>query len=210
MKHIKKYLLILLLIGSTILSVGQSTNNGLKMTTNYDLTNSDLWNILNFEGIQFSKAIFTGDELRNKSFHLRSKEVWDGEVVSDSTIMDSKTFPFEELRNINDTIFEVSVISELSTENMLKMQFNFPKFLISREFKAHETKFIYRLRNIVSESNMEINYNKPFVLFACILPYEREDNTASYCDVGTSGHDIENWGKKFGIKHYILFEMEFN
>jgi len=65
------------------------------------------------------------------------------------------------------------------------------------------------LRNLADESNLKIDYDKEFYLLAYILPYEREDGSKSWCEVGTSGKDVENWGKKFGIKHYLLFEMKF-
>jgi len=205
----KKRFLVIVLIGIISFSFGQDSELGLRMTTSNDLTNADLWQILRSEGIQFQKAVFTGDQLKNKSFRLKAKEIWDGKIVADSTIMDSGASPYEQFRNINDTIFEIKVVAKLTSENKIKASFNSSMFSTRKEFMAHKSKYQYSLRNIVSESKMEIDYNKPFVLFAYILPYEREDNTASYCDIGTSGSDIENWGQKFGIKHYILFEMEF-
>jgi hypothetical protein len=44
---------------------------------------------------------------------------------------------------------------------------------------------------------------------AYILPYEREDSSKFWYEVGTVGKDLENWDKKVGIKHYLLFEMKF-
>ncbi len=205
----RRNFLALLIFGISIVSFGQNSDTDLKMSTDYTLNNDDLWRVLSFEGIQFQKAIFTGSNLKNKSFHLKVKEIWDGEIVSDSTIANSATLPFEQFKKINDTIFEIKVVSKLTSDNKLKMDFNFPRFSVPREFKAHKTVDSYSLRNLVSESKLEIDYNKPFVLFAYILPYHRDDNSASYCDVGSSGKDIENWGKKFGIKHYLIFELEF-
>jgi hypothetical protein len=57
---------------------------------------------------------------------------------------------------------------------------------------------------------MTIGYNKKFYLLTYILPYERQDGSKSWCDVGADGMDIENWGQKFGIKHYLIFEMKFD
>ena len=88
------------------------------------------------------------------------------------------------------------------------MTFKFPRFSITKEFDAIETDD-YSLRNIAEESNMTIRYDEHFYLLAYILPYEREDGSKSWCDIGTSGNDIENWGERFGIKHYLLFEMKF-
>lgn len=57
-------------------------------------------------------------------------------------------------------------------------------------------------------SDEKIEYGKKFYLLAYILPYENE-GTKYWCAVENSGKDIENWGKEFGIKHYLVFEMIF-
>lgn len=88
------------------------------------------------------------------------------------------------------------------------MTFKLPRMFIEREFDAIDTNE-YSLRNIAEESQMKIGYNEKFYLMAYILPYEREDGSKSWCDVSQDGLDIENWGKKFGIKHFLLFEMKF-
>ena len=37
------------------------------------------------------------------------------------------------------------------------------------------------------------------------LTYHSADNSA----VDNSGKNIDTWGKEFGIKHYLVFEMKF-
>jgi len=32
---------------------------------------------------------------------------------------------------------------------------------------------------------------------------------SKWCAVENSGKETENWGKEFGIKHYLVFEMIF-
>jgi len=88
------------------------------------------------------------------------------------------------------------------------MTFKIGRIGFTREFDAIESDE-YSLRNLADESNLQIGYNEEFYLLAYILPYKREDGSKSWCDVGTSGDDIEKWGEKFGIKHYLLFEMKF-
>ena len=102
----------------------------------------------------------------------------------------------------------MTIISKLDEDNKLKMTFRFPRFSIQKKFDAIDSDY-YSLRNLADESNLEIAYNKKFYLLGYILPYEREDGSKSWCEVGLSGGDIENWGQKFGIKHYLLFEMKF-
>lgn len=52
-------------------------------------------------------------------------------------------------------------------------------------------------------------YLQNFYFRAMILPYKRKDGSKSWCEVGSNGKDIEKWGKKYRVKHYLLFEMKF-
>ena len=206
--EMKQNILILLCLILTNLSFGQTSDNGLKMISDYSSNNPEIRDILQFEGIEYLKLKFVGKELKNKSYQLTVKEIWDGKIVRDTIVFDSKTIGIEQFEKVNDTILNLKVISKLTNKNKLRMTFKFPRFSINKEYDAIETNE-YSLRNIAEESKMEIGYNKKFYLLAYILPYEREDGSKSWCEVGTSGKEIEKWGEKFGIKHYLLFEMKF-
>lgn len=203
----KSILLLIYLVLSNI-SFGQDSDKGLKMISDYSSENPEIRDILQFEGIEYLKIKFIGQELKDKSYKITVKEIWDGKTLRDTTVFDSKSIGIEQFENVNDTILDLKVISKLTHKNKLKMTFKFPRFSITKEFDALDTDE-YSLRNIAEESKMKIGYNEKFYLLAYILPYEREDGSKSWCQVGTSGKDIENWGEKFGIKHYLLFEMLF-
>jgi len=102
----------------------------------------------------------------------------------------------------------LKVISSLAPNNKLKVSFRFDRFSITKMYQATKS-HDYSLRNLAEESKLPIGYGKKFHLMAYILPHERADGSKSWCEVGSNGVDIENWGKKFGIKHYLLFEMKF-
>lgn len=203
----KKNLTLILILIST-LSFAQAQKKGvIKMKSNYSSNNSEIRDILQFEGIEYLKLSFSDKELANKSYHLSVKEIWDGEIKSDSTIMNSATMPVKQFQKVNDTIFKLKIISKLTSKNKLKMTFKFPRFSTTREFDAIDSND-YSLRNVAEASKTEIKYGKKFYLLAYILPYEK--NGGKYwCAVESSGKDIENWGKEFGIKHYLVFEMIF-
>jgi hypothetical protein len=188
--------------------VASKKTSGLKMESEYSSDNEEIRDILSFEGIDYMKLKFSGDHLKGKSYRLSVKEIWDGTIVSDTIIINSKTIGYKQFETLSDTVFKMKVISKRTNDNQLKMTFKFPRFSITKKYDAIDSDN-YSLRNLVDESNLEIDYNKSFYLLAYILPYEREDGSLSWCDVGTSGNDIENWGEKFGIKHYLLFEMKF-
>jgi len=204
----KKLILIFVCLILTNFSFGQENDNGLKMISDFSFDNPEIRDILRFEGIEYLELKFIGKDLNDKSYHLTVKEIWDGKIVRDTTVFNSKTIGIEQFEKVNDTILSLKVISKLTHENKLKMTFQFPGFSITEEYDAIETDE-YSLRNIAEESKMEIGYDKKFYLLAYILPYEREDGSKSWCEIGTSGKEIEKWGEKFKIKHYLLFEMKF-
>ena len=170
-------------------------------------TQETLWDYFMLEDIQYEKLIFTGKHLRNKTYKLSVKEIWDGEITKDSTIVDTKEFPGF-LRTVGDTTFTLRVISKFTDEHKLKMSFRFPRFSTKLQFDATflDDWSAYSLRKVVGTEIVE--FDKKFYLMVYMLPYV-EGNTRQYCAVENSGEDIENWGKKFGIKHYLVFEMIF-
>lgn len=203
----KSIIIYLLTIVSTI-CFAQQDKSDLKMTSNYSSNNEELSDIFQFEGIEYYNFQFSGKELKSKHYQLTVKDIWNGKIVSDTTIVNSSNLPFKVHQKINDTVFKMKVMSKFSENSTLKMSFKFPRFSINKEFKAIKSND-YSLRNIAEESNLELKYNDTFYLLAYILPYEKSDGSKSWCDIGKDGKDIEKWGKKFNIKHYLIFEMRF-
>ncbi len=199
------FTLLFFIVGTVVL--GQAKNDKLKMISEYSSDNTELRDILQFEGIEYFKLQFIGQELKNKSYKITVKEIWNGKVVKDTIVFDSKLIGIKQFENVNDTVLHLRVISKL-VRNKLRMSFKFPRFLVKKEYDA-VANGAYSLRNIAYESKLPIVYNKKFYLLAYILPYERKDGSQSWCEVATSGEDVEKWGEKFGIKHYLLFEMKF-
>ncbi len=211
MKAIKIIAIVLSCFGGVLAQQKQVDFNNisdLKMETEYSSDNAEIRDILSFEGIDYMKLTFTGKKLKGKSYHLTVKEIWNGKVVSDTTVLNSKNLGIKQYETLNDSVLNMKVISKLTADNKLKMTFKFSGFSVTKEYDALKTDD-YSLRNLADESNLEIGYNEKFYLLAYILPYEREDGSKSWCEVGTAGDDIEKWGEKFGIKHYLLFEMKF-
>lgn len=185
-----------------------NTTTDLKMTTEYSSDNYELRDILDFEGIDYIKINFNGENLKGKSYKITVKEIWNGKVKSESIVLDSKNLGVPDFETLKAPEFKMRVVAKHTDDNKLKMQFKFPRFTINKEYNAIKSDQ-YSLRNIADESNLEVKYNEAFYLLAYILPYERGDGSSSWCEVGTAGKDVENWGKKFEIKHYLLFEMKF-
>ena len=177
---------------------------------NIKVENRELFDFFHFEGIQYQKLSFTGKDLANKTYQLSVKEIWDGEITKDSIIFNSGTL-FEGMglpdyfKTVGDTILTIRVISKLTEENKLKMEFNFPRFSSQKIFDAIPSND-YSLRYAAGTETVE--FGKNFYVLVYMLPYEK-DNIKYWCAVEVSGKKIETWGKEFGIKHYLTFEMKF-
>lgn len=206
MKHIFFLAVVFILCHS--LSFSQSEKDDeIVMISDYSSKNSEIRDILQFEGIEYMKLTFKGKDLVDKSYHLTVKEIWDGVVKTDTTIINSAEIGIKQFEKINDTLLTVKIISKLTNDNKLKMTFKFPRFSVNRKFDAINSDD-YSLRNVAEAGMARINYGEKFYLLAYILPYEK-DGAKYWCAVESSGKDIENWGKEFGIKHYLAFEMVF-
>ena len=202
--------IILSFVFSILLVVlyGQTENSELKMISKY-AENEELSDILWFEEIDYFKIKFVGgEELKNKSYCIRVKEFKDGILTMDTIAIDTKKMGIERFETINDTILSLNVIAKQTLDNKLKIMFKFPAFVATREYETIITEDNYSLRNLADESKLPIKYNESFYLLAYILPYHMGNGYKSYCEVGQNGKDVENWGTKFGIKHYLLFEMK--
>ncbi|RYF99904.1 MAG: hypothetical protein EOO07_36150, partial [Chitinophagaceae bacterium] len=194
----KKYtLLSILLLTLTVTAFAQQTNQGLKMTSTYGPENKELLDWHRFEGIDFYRIKFSGNELKGKTYKITVKEIWGGKIKSQSTVIDSKDLAG--LDKIGDTTLEMKVMSKVTSSNTIKVSFMFDRFSNAKEYKASKTND-YSLRSLADESKLPIGYGKKFYFMASILPYEREDGSKSWCEVGSNGKDIENWGKKYGVK----------
>ncbi|MFP2995090.1 hypothetical protein ABN763_04235 [Spongiivirga sp. MCCC 1A20706] len=174
-----------------------------KMTTTYSTENQELSDLLYFERIDLYKVKFIGKEITKKDYILVCKELWDGKVKRIDTIANTAQFR-KRSKALLDTL-DLKVYAKRTNEPKLKLWFRFPTFGFERKYEATSS-HDYSLRDIgVSET---ITYGKKFYAFAYILPYEKGD-FKYWCAVDTSGKDVINWGKEFGIKHYLIFEMLF-
>ncbi|NER17418.1 hypothetical protein [Spongiivirga citrea] len=190
--------ILICLLVSTII-YGQDV----KMTTEYSTENQELSDLLYFEKIDFYKVQFIGKEITRKDYVLICKEMWDGAVRRIDTIVNTSNF--KKIPKTTSDTLNLKVYAKRTDESKLKLWFRFPNFGFERKYEATQSDD-YSLRDVgVSES---IAYGKNFYAFAYILPYEKGD-FKYWCAVDTSGKDVANWGKEFGIKHYLIFEMMF-
>lgn len=199
---IKLSLLLILLIPT--LSFSQTfVNEEIKMSATYSAEDSDLRDILSFEKIDYFKINFTGKKLIGKNYSLIVKEIWDGNITNSDTLINTSID--ERLNRLSNDTLSFKIVGKKTLQGQLKLLLIFQKFRITKEYKATLSND-YSLR--VIGDKMRIEPNKLFYALAYILPYEK-DGWKYWCAVDSSGEECEKWGKEFGIKHYLVFEMKF-
>ena len=192
----------LLLLAVTAMSA-QSKPAALKMFGEPNpWTADDIHRLANWIGVDYHKATFTSKELKGKNYYVVYKDIWDGKITKIDTIVKSGSAAYAP--PLDSEIFEVSVMGGKTGGKTLKAEFIFDRFSWIHEFPSLETDD-YSLR-IMDRQPIEIGI--PFYAFAYIMPYEK-DGYKYYCAVESSDTPVEEWGKAFGIRHYILFEMNF-
>ena len=188
-------------------SITFSQTKEINITMEEILINSDIQELLDFENINYLKIRFSGDKLIGKKYELTVKEIWKGKVKSESEILNSETFPFEDWRKINDTILEISVISKLSKKKNLKMVFKTPRVKITKNFKATNSND-YHFTDLIDSNYEKVSVGNKFYLLSNALMYEYKGTLRSFVG-GINNGDVLKWGEKYGIKHYLIFEMKF-
>jgi len=165
--------------------------------------NIELNDVLYFEKMDVFGTSFTGDAIKGKDYLLLVKEVWNGKTQNIDTLINSVNN--ERISKLKDSLSFKIMIKKKDPET-IKAFFIFPNFRFSREYKA-DISDAYSLRAIGKD--ITIRSNVSFPAFAYILPYEK-DGWTYYCAVDSSGKDVDDWGKEFGIKHYLIFEVKFS
>jgi hypothetical protein len=197
-----KLLLTFLLLLVFQFALGQMEPADIKMISEYGSNNSETTSILQFQNIDYFRVKFVGKNLKEKYFAMYCKEIWDGKVKKVDTLIDSKTNG--RIGQIREDTLTLAVFGTRA-DDKLKLFFKFPMVGLSRKYDALISDD-YSLRDIGTD--MVISNNTAFPAFAYILPYE-EDGWKMYCAVAQSGAKVEDWGKRFKIKHYLIFEMKF-
>ena len=178
-------------------------HDSIQMRTEYGVSNEEVQSILTFNGTDYYNVRFTGKAIKGRHFSLIAKDMWDGNLKKTDTIFN--TANMNGLPPIESDAFEFKVIAQKISNDKLKVFFRFQHFGHEKIYESTES-FDYSLRDIGTKLPIELD--KAFPAFAYILPYEK-DGWKMWCAVDSSGKDVERWGKEFGIKHYIIFEILF-
>jgi len=183
----------------------QTTTGSIVMKTTAMPNNEVLRDMMRFYDMEYYTVNFTGD-LKGKDYSITVKEIWNGKIKNVDTLFNSASEEFSFLGKLATDTLSFRIAAAKKGSKKLKMNFYFNRIGIYKEYKSTSSNS-YSLRDVGTQ--LPITTNKPFYAFAYILPYELKGGGSSWCAVESSGKDIEHWGTAFGIKHYLLIEMNF-
>jgi hypothetical protein len=203
MKH---SILTIILLSVSLFGYGQikstTADADIKMQSRSGSKNSELANILQFQNIDYYDVRFIGQKLKGKYFSVYCKEIWNGEVRKIDTLLNSKKE--ERVGQIKRDTLSLTLLGS-RVNDKLKLFFKFPMIGMPRKYDA----IVSDDYNLIAIGvDMKIKFNENFPAFAFILPYIHGE-WKDYCEVAKNGANVEGWGKKYNIKHYLIFEMKF-
>jgi len=195
-----------LLLGFTFLTNAQNKPTGnIVMTTKPLSEQRELLDLFRFQNIDYYQVTVKG-AIKGKYYSITAKEIWNGKITNTDTLFNSARGELAFIGKHQTDSLNFSVMASKTGRKKLKLNFSLDRVGLYKEYKS-TAKNNYSLRDVGTQ--MVIEPGKPFYAFAYILPYKLESGASSWCAVESSGKDIEKWGQNFGIKHYLLFEMNF-
>ena len=180
--------------------------DSVNLKVDWGTESKELQDYYRFQNIDYFKVAFKGDQLKNSFYLLVSKEYWDGKLSKTDTVVNSRGMEMK----IGENEFKFRVMAQKAEEDTVKFQFFFSNFSITKKFKASKQD-TYSLRDISNNKSVNVAVKMPLTLFAYSLPYQdpKRPGWLMYCELSREGIPPEKWGEKFGVKHYIIFELKF-
>lgn len=191
-------------IAASVLCLNIGFGQKMKMTSDGSFDNKEFRDLIQFSEMDYFKVLISAENLKGKNYYILSKEIWKGKLKKTDTVFNSRQ---HEIFKVAADTLRFTVLSGKTDAKNIRVRFDFGRFSVVKNYRSTKSNE-YSLRNFGTQ--LEPSVGNPFYAFACILPNEHEDGSKSWCEVDAAGSDIENWGKKFGIEHYLLFEMRFD
>lgn len=200
-----KRLFIILLIIIPIFSTAQE-NESAELLVKNGVESSELRDLLAFKNIDYFSILISDESILEKKFAVISKEYWDGRVTGIDTVADLSKTPIPGL--FNDTLI-ITILAEKSENDSLRITFNFKQlFSVTKKYQT-TTLDTYSTRDLSNGKSTNVNIGESFPLLVYSLPYEKPDYPGwlFYCELTSDGVPPKDWGEKYNLKHYIVFEM---
>ncbi|WP_299229710.1 hypothetical protein [uncultured Psychroserpens sp.] len=199
-------LIFIIIILSTYLSFGQKSDS-LSLKIDYGVKSEEFQDYLLMKHIDFYKVKVSDKNLKDKSFTIISKEYWNKNLTKTDTIINLSN----SARKITNDSLKFNIITEKTDKDSLQIYFSFKGlFSTTRKFKTTEANN-YSARDLSNGIETKFEYGNSFPLIVYSLPYKnpKYPGYLFYCELSREGIPPEQWGEKFNLEHYIIFEMKF-
>ena len=197
-------LIFIIIILSAYFSFGQKSDS-LSLKIDYGVKSEEFQDYLLMKYIDFYKVKVSDTSLKDKSFIIISKEYWNKKLTKTDTVVTLSD------RKIASDSLKFNIITERIDKDSLQIYFSFNGlFSTTKKFKTTEANN-YSARDLSDGLVTKFEYGKSFPLIVYSLPYKdpKYPGYLFYCELSREGIPPEQWGEKFNLEHYIIFEMKF-
>lgn len=181
------------------------------VTVTYDLKSDELRDVLSLQNIDYFKVQFSDTSLRGKHFKLVSKEYRKGKLVATRDFFTETAYPAAFVFGEEDSVFQFRFICHQPEKKLTHFLLRFDRVGLNPTYSSTKTN-LYSLRDATGSLGepVKVPLQISFPLFVYSLPYidPKKPNLYQYCALTQDGVPPAEWGKKYGVKHYVVFELQ--
>lgn len=186
-------------------------NDSTTITVNWDMQSAELRDVLRLQDIDYFSVAFTDTSLRGKHFKIRSKEYRNGKLTATRDHFTETDYPAAFAFHNDSASFGFKVLAHQSQKKQTHFMFQFDRVGLNPTYKSRNTP-LYSLRDATGSLGepVRVPLHTPFPLLVYSLPYvdPKHPDLYQYCALTQDAVPPSEWGKTFGVKHYIVFELE--
>ena len=172
----------------------------------YGSTNTELQELMSFMGVEKHHLELSDPHLKGKFFTLTAQEYRNG-VAQPEVNLTSRKDLFQ-LDSSGTLSFDVYTRALDATT--LEAFFRFARVGQRKQYKAETgqaSQYSFRTDILAySQGKARIPVGKKFTFLVYTLPYEK-DGYYLYCGLAQSQVPIEQWYARFGVKHFVSYQL---
>lgn len=168
--------------------------------------NTELQELMSVIGIEKHHLELNDPSLRGKFFQLTSQEYRNGVAQPEVNLTSRRDlFQFDSTGKM-----AFDVYARAADATTLEAFFRFPRMGQRKQFKAEAGQagqYSFRTDILPYRRQLaKIPVGKKFTFLVYTLPYEK-DGYFQYCALAQSQVPIEEWYKRFGVKHFVAYQL---
>ncbi|MEJ8803847.1 hypothetical protein [Pontibacter sp. H249] len=181
------------------------------ITVTWDMKSTELRDVLRLQNIDYFSVAFTDTSLRGKHFKIVSKEYRNSKLIATRDHYTETNYPAAFAFNKDSAAFRFNILAHQPKKKQTHFMFQFDRVGLNPKYKSKNTN-LYSLRDATGSLGepVQVPLYTSFPLFVYSLPYvdPNKPDMYQYCALTQDAVPPSEWGKKYGVKHYIVFEMQ--